>query len=45
VKRTRVWPQGRRRLRFGFRRNISRRAKWCLVERRGNDVAAVSFSG
>ena len=46
VKRTRLWPQGRRRLRFGFRRNISRRAKWCLVERRnGDDVAAVSFSG
>jgi hypothetical protein len=47
VRRTRVWPQGRRRLRFGFSRNISRRAKWCLVERAstGNDVAAVSFTG
>jgi hypothetical protein len=46
VRRTRLWPQGRRRLRFGFRRNISRRAKWCLVERRnGDDVAVVSFSG
>jgi hypothetical protein len=46
VRRTRLWPQGRRRVRFGFSRNISRRAKWCLVERRsGDDVAFVSFSG
>jgi hypothetical protein len=46
VKRTRVWPQGRRRVRFRFRRNISRRAKWCGVERRGGeDVAFVSFTG
>jgi hypothetical protein len=46
VRRTRLWRQGRRRVRFGFTRNISRRAKWCVVERRsGNDVAAVSFSG
>jgi hypothetical protein len=46
VRHTRVWPQGRRRVRFRFRRNISRRAKWCGVERRnGDDVAFVSFTG
>lgn len=45
VKRTRVWPTGRRRLRFRFRRDISRRAKWCLLERArgGGDVAFASF--
>jgi hypothetical protein len=46
VRRTRLWPQGRRRVRFRFGSNISRRAKWCLVERRnGDDVAFVSFTG
>lgn len=45
VRRTRVWPSGRRRVRFRFRTNISRRAKWCLLERRGDDVAYVSFTG
>ena len=46
VRRTRLWPQGRRRLRFGFSRNISRRAKWCSVERsNGVDIAFVSFTG
>jgi hypothetical protein len=45
VSRTRVWPDGRRRVRFRFRRNISRRAKWCQIERSGDDVAGVSFTG
>ena len=45
VSRTRIWPAGRRRVRFRFRRNISRRAKWCQLERSGNDVAGVSFTG
>jgi hypothetical protein len=43
VHRTRRWPRGRRRMRFRFRRDISRRAKWCLVERRGRDVAFATF--
>jgi hypothetical protein len=44
VRRTRVWPRGRNRLRYGFRRNISRRAKWCLLEHpRGGDIAFVTF--
>ena len=45
VRRTRLWPQGRRRIRFRFRRDISRRVKWCLLEHpRGGDVAFASFS-
>lgn len=44
VRRTRLWARGRSRLRYGFPRNISRRAKWCLLEHpRGGDVAFVSF--
>ena len=44
VRRTRLWPRGRTRMRYRFRRNISRRAKWCLIEHpRGGDVAFVSF--
>lgn len=44
VRHTRVWPRGRSRFRYRFRRNISRRAKWCLLEHpRGGDVAFVSF--
>ena len=46
VKRTRRWPSARSRLRYRLRRNISRRAKWCLLEHpRGGDVAYVSFMG
>ena len=46
VKRTRLWPSGRSRLRYRLRRNISPRAKWCLLEHpRGGDVAYVSFTG
>lgn len=45
VQRTRLWPRGRARLRYRFRRNISRRAKWCLLEHpRGGDVAFGSFA-
>jgi hypothetical protein len=44
VRRTRLWPRGRSRLRYGFRRDLSRRAKWCLLEHpRGADVAFVSW--
>jgi hypothetical protein len=40
VRRTRLWPRGRNRFRFRMRRNISRRAKWCLLEYpRGRDIA------
>lgn len=46
VRRTRLWPRGRRRLRYRFRRNISRRAKWCLIEHpAGGDVAFASLYG
>jgi hypothetical protein len=45
VGRTRVWPSGQRRVRFRFRRNISRRAKWCLIEHpAGGDVAFASVT-
>ena len=45
VRRTRAWPSGRKRVRYRFRRNISRRARWCLLERRaGGDVAFASLS-
>ena len=44
VRRTRLWPVGRRTFRFRFRRDISRRVKWCLLEHtRGGDVAFASF--
>jgi hypothetical protein len=44
VRHTRLWPRGRTRMRYRFRRNISRRDKWCLLEhRRGGDVAFASF--
>jgi hypothetical protein len=44
VARTRLWPSGARSARFRFRRNISRRVSWCLLEhRRGVDIAFVSF--
>lgn len=44
VTRTRKWPAGRRRLRFRFDRDISGRARWCLIEHpRGGDVAFASL--
>jgi hypothetical protein len=43
VSRIRRWPRGRRRVRYRFARNISRRAVWCLLEyRRGGDIAFAS---
>jgi hypothetical protein len=45
VGRTRVWPRGQRRLRYRFGRNISRRAKWCLIEHpAGGDIAYASLA-
>lgn len=45
VRDVRVWPRGRRRVRFRFSRNISRGAKWCLIERARSrhDVAYVNL--
>ena len=44
VRDRRTWPRGRRAVRFRFRRDISGRAKWCLLEHpRGGDVAFASF--
>jgi hypothetical protein len=43
VVRRRLWPVGERRLSFRFRRDISDRAKWCLIENNGVDVAAVTY--
>jgi hypothetical protein len=44
VGRTRMWPRGQRRVRYRFRRNISRRAKWCLIEHpAGADVGFASL--
>jgi hypothetical protein len=45
VRDVRVWPPGRRRVRFRFSRNISRGAKWCLIERARSrhDVAYVNL--
>ena len=45
VKRTRRWPADRKRLRYRFDDDISRRAKWCLLEHpRGGDIAFVTFA-
>jgi hypothetical protein len=39
-----VWPDGARRVRFRFGRDVSARAKWCVLEHRGGeDIAAVGF--
>jgi hypothetical protein len=44
VSRARDWPSGRMRLGFRFRRDISSRVKWCLLERvSGGDIAVVDF--
>jgi hypothetical protein len=43
VHRTRRWPPGVRSVSFRFRRDLSRRAVWCLLEHRARDVAFVSF--
>ena len=45
VGETRTWRSGSTRLRFRFSRDISSRAKWCLLEYpRGGDVAFVNLS-
>ncbi len=44
VRRTRLWPEGRSRLRYRFSRNISRRARWCALEHpAGGDIAYVNL--
>jgi hypothetical protein len=43
VIKTRRWPRGQHSVRFRFRRDVSRRAKWCLLEDGGADVAGVDF--
>jgi hypothetical protein len=40
---TRRWPRGKPTVRFRFRRDVSDRAKWCLLEDGALDVAAVDF--
>jgi hypothetical protein len=44
VRTVRIWPEGRRRIAFTFRRDISAHVKWCLLEDGGRDVAAVDFA-
>ena len=41
----RRWRRGKRRVRFRFARDISASARWCLLERRGDDVAFVNLAG
>ncbi|MEX1141240.1 MAG: hypothetical protein WD993_07400 [Thermoleophilaceae bacterium] len=45
VRARRRWPEGRSTLVFRFRRNISHRVRWCVIEtgKSGGDVAGVSF--
>jgi hypothetical protein len=44
VSRIRRWPDGETSLDYRFRRDISARAKWCLLEdREGGDIAVVRF--
>jgi hypothetical protein len=48
LRRTRVvrrqrWPVGAREMSFRFGRDISRSAKWCLIEHHAGDIAFVSF--
>ena len=40
VNSLRTWPAGQRRLRYRFRRDISRKVAWCLLERPGGDDIA-----
>jgi hypothetical protein len=44
VRAVRDWPEGRRRLSFAFKRDVSARVKWCLIEDGGEDVAGVDFA-
>jgi hypothetical protein len=38
------WPVGQARIAFSFKRDISARVKWCLLEDGGADVAGVDFA-
>jgi hypothetical protein len=44
VRAVRDWPEGRRRLAFTFKRDVSADVKWCLLEDGGEDVAGVDFA-
>jgi hypothetical protein len=39
-----TWPSGSEQLTYTFRRDISERVKWCLIERDDGDVAAVDYA-
>ncbi len=43
VIRRRLWPVGARMVSFRFGRDVSRRARYCLIEHDAADIAAVSF--
>jgi hypothetical protein len=43
VIRRQLWPAGARRVSFVFKRDISRRVKWCLIEYDAGDIAFVSL--
>jgi hypothetical protein len=43
VRAVRLWPRGQEELTYTFRRDISDRVKWCLLEDGGVDVAGVDF--
>jgi hypothetical protein len=43
VRETRRWPPGRMTLTYRFGRDVSRLAKWCLLEVNAGDIAAVNF--
>jgi hypothetical protein len=44
VRAVRLWPRGQMELTYRFERDISHRAKWCLLEDDGLDVAGVDFA-
>jgi hypothetical protein len=45
TQRVQLWPDSKTSRTFRFRRDISRRARWCLIEgaEAGDDIAYVSF--
>jgi hypothetical protein len=44
VHRIQTWPKGRSSLRYRFKRDISRRVRWCALEERGGiDITSVRF--
>jgi len=44
VRAVRVWPEGRHRIAFTFKQDVSADVKWCLLEDGGEDVAGVDFA-